>query len=95
VLIGDFVPVQHVYLGILYGLLALKSVFLDDFMAYFSGSIGPYVVCSSKFVSGVFDALNNKILRVLVCTKLFLRDVNLKNCSFALTVSSHYLIVSL
>ncbi|CAK9190309.1 unnamed protein product [Sphagnum jensenii] len=32
---------QHIYLGALYGLLALKSVFLDDFNAYFSGSIGP------------------------------------------------------
>lgn len=32
---------QHVYLAALYGLLALKSIFLDDFNAYFSGSIGP------------------------------------------------------
>lgn len=32
---------QHVYLAALYGLLALKSVLLDDFSAYFSGEIGP------------------------------------------------------
>lgn len=31
---------QHWYLACLYGLLALKSVFLDDFMAYSSSSIG-------------------------------------------------------
>ncbi|CAM6127400.1 unnamed protein product [Calypogeia fissa] len=31
---------QHIYLGALYGLLALKSVLADDFSAYFSGSIG-------------------------------------------------------
>ncbi|KAG0568065.1 hypothetical protein KC19_7G183900 [Ceratodon purpureus] len=35
---------QHVYLGVLYGVLALKSIFLDDFMAYSSGSIGPVKV---------------------------------------------------
>lgn len=35
---------QHVYLGALYGLLALKSVFLDDFNAFFSGYIGPVKV---------------------------------------------------
>lgn len=32
---------QHWYLGCLYGLLALKSVFVDDFLAYKSGCIGP------------------------------------------------------
>lgn len=42
---------QHIYLGALYGLLALKSVFLDDFNAYFSGSIGPYVLCLFQLLS--------------------------------------------
>lgn len=32
---------QHWYLGCLYGLLALKSVFVDDFLAYKGSSIGP------------------------------------------------------
>lgn len=32
---------QHIYLGALYGLLAIKSVLLDDFMAIASGQIGP------------------------------------------------------
>jgi hypothetical protein len=32
--------VQHVYLAALYGLLAVKSVFLDDFKAFFDGYIG-------------------------------------------------------
>ena len=32
---------QHIYLGLLYGLLALKSVLLDDFQSISSGSIGP------------------------------------------------------
>ena len=32
---------QHIYLGALYGLLALKSVLLDDFMAIANGQIGP------------------------------------------------------
>jgi acyl-lipid (8-3)-desaturase len=32
--------VQHLYLGALYGLLALKSIFVDDFSALASGSIG-------------------------------------------------------
>eukprot|EP00899_Mesostigma_viride_P006929 jgi/Mesvir1/16237/Mv08490-RA.1 len=31
---------QHLYLGFLYGLLALKSIVADDFMAYFKGHIG-------------------------------------------------------
>lgn len=31
---------QHWYLALLYGLLALKSVFIDDFMAYSTRSIG-------------------------------------------------------
>jgi fatty acid desaturase len=31
---------QHIYLGVLYGLLALKSVLVDDFLALSSGSIG-------------------------------------------------------
>ncbi|KAL3683664.1 hypothetical protein R1sor_001686 [Riccia sorocarpa] len=35
---------QHIYLGILYGVLALKSVFIDDFSAYFGGTIGPVKV---------------------------------------------------
>lgn len=40
---------QHLYLGVLYGLLALKSIFVDDFTALSSGSIGPVQV--SKFSS--------------------------------------------
>ncbi|KAJ7531400.1 hypothetical protein O6H91_14G042400 [Diphasiastrum complanatum] len=35
---------QHLYLGPLYGLLALKSIFIDDFAAYFSGSIGQVTI---------------------------------------------------
>jgi fatty acid desaturase/cytochrome b involved in lipid metabolism len=35
---------QHIYLAVLYGTLALKSIFLDDFLAYFTGSIGPVKV---------------------------------------------------
>eukprot|EP00249_Psilotum_nudum_P001063 c13352_g1_i2 orf=239-1666(+) len=31
---------QHLYLGPLYGLLALKGVLIDDFVAFISGSIG-------------------------------------------------------
>ena len=31
---------QHVYLAFLYSLLALKSVLLDDFASYASGSVG-------------------------------------------------------
>eukprot|EP00850_Spirogloea_muscicola_P007825 SM000040S14837 [mRNA] locus=s40:583348:590425:- [translate_table: standard] len=31
---------QKYYLGALYGLLAIKSIFMDDFSAYFSGKIG-------------------------------------------------------
>ena len=31
---------QHVYLGLLYGLLAFKSIYIDDFVALFGGSIG-------------------------------------------------------
>ncbi|XP_002988231.2 acyl-lipid (8-3)-desaturase [Selaginella moellendorffii] len=40
----DYHMYQHVYLAILYGLLALKSIFLDDFVAYFNGRIGPVKV---------------------------------------------------
>lgn len=32
---------QHVYLMVLYGLLSIKSILVDDFSAYGSGSIGP------------------------------------------------------
>ena len=32
---------QHLYLGILYGLLAFKSIFIDDFSALAGGCIGP------------------------------------------------------
>jgi fatty acid desaturase len=32
---------QHVYLGALYGLLAFKSIYVDDFVALFGGDIGP------------------------------------------------------
>lgn len=31
---------QHLYLGFLYGLLAIKSVLVDDFMALVEGAIG-------------------------------------------------------
>ncbi|MCO5586961.1 hypothetical protein L7F22_040906 [Adiantum nelumboides] len=31
---------QHIYLPLLYGILALKSVLYDDFVSYFMGSIG-------------------------------------------------------
>lgn len=31
---------QHMYLGLMYGLLSLKSCFVDDFNAFFSGRIG-------------------------------------------------------
>jgi len=31
---------QHIYLGLLYGLLVVKSVFLDDFVALSTGRIG-------------------------------------------------------
>lgn len=32
---------QHLYLGILYGLLGFKSIFIDDFSALAGGRIGP------------------------------------------------------
>ena len=32
---------QHLYLGALYGLLAIKSIFVDDFSALADGAIGP------------------------------------------------------
>lgn len=32
---------QHIYLALLYGLLAIKSVLLDDFQSISTGSIGP------------------------------------------------------
>jgi len=32
---------QHIYLGLLYGLLAIKSILLDDFQSISAGSIGP------------------------------------------------------
>lgn len=32
---------QHLYLGLLYGLLAVKSIFVDDFSALSAGRIGP------------------------------------------------------
>ena len=35
-----FAFLQHLYLGALYSLLALKSVLLDDFQAYYLGEIG-------------------------------------------------------
>lgn len=35
-----FFVLQHLYLGALYSLLALKSVLLDDFQAYYLGEIG-------------------------------------------------------
>lgn len=38
---------QHLYLGVMYGLLALKSIFVDDFTALSSRRIGPVQV--SKF----------------------------------------------
>ena len=42
--------VQHMYLGLMYGLLSLKSCFVDDFNAYFSGRIGWVKVM--KFTTG-------------------------------------------
>lgn len=35
---------QHIYLSLLYGILALKSVFYDDFLSYTTGEIGPVKV---------------------------------------------------
>ena len=35
---------QHIYLALLYGLLAIKSVLLDDFQSIFTGSIGPVTI---------------------------------------------------
>ena len=35
---------QHVYMGLLYGVLAMKSVFLDDFASLAGGEIGPVSV---------------------------------------------------
>ena len=32
---------QHIYLALLYGLLAIKSILLDDFQSMLTGSIGP------------------------------------------------------
>lgn len=32
---------QHIYLAVLYGLLAIKSIILDDFQSISTGSIGP------------------------------------------------------
>lgn len=46
---------QHIYLGALYGLLALKGVLLDDFAAYISGSIGPVKIPKmTNLETGVF-----------------------------------------
>ncbi|KAL2635526.1 hypothetical protein R1flu_007005 [Riccia fluitans] len=55
---------QHIYLGILYGLLALKSVFVDDFSAYFSGDIGPVKVAQmTPLEMGIF--WGGKVMYVL------------------------------
>lgn len=35
---------QHIYLGVLYGLLAIKSVLVDDFAALSEGKIGPVTI---------------------------------------------------
>jgi len=40
---------QHIYLALLYGLLAIKSVLVDDFAAIADGKIGPVKI--SKFTS--------------------------------------------
>eukprot|EP00873_Tetraselmis_striata_P024749 jgi/Tetstr1/445013/TSEL_032821.t1 len=40
---------QHIYLALLYGLLALKSVLLDDFTALLEGKIGPVKI--AKFTA--------------------------------------------
>ncbi len=37
---GRLQAYQHLYLGLLYGLLSVKSVLVDDFQALASGSIG-------------------------------------------------------
>ncbi|KAH9301278.1 hypothetical protein KI387_012861, partial [Taxus chinensis] len=52
---------QHFYLGALYGLLALKGVLLDDFVAYIRGSIGPVKIPKmTNLETGVF--IGGKIL---------------------------------
>jgi acyl-lipid (8-3)-desaturase len=38
---GPHHPFQHVYLGVLYCLLAAKSILIDDFSALATGGIGP------------------------------------------------------
>jgi len=55
---------QHLYLGALYGLLALKGVFLDDFVAFLTGSIGPVKIPKMTTLEfGVF--IGGKILYTL------------------------------
>lgn len=39
--IKDYHSFQHLYLGALYGLLGLKAVLVDDFVAFITGYIGP------------------------------------------------------
>eukprot|EP00897_Mesotaenium_endlicherianum_P005034 jgi/Mesen1/4559/ME000232S03817 len=52
---------QHVYLALLYGLLSAKSVFIDDFSAYLSGSIGPVKLARMTHLEvGIF--LGGKLL---------------------------------
>lgn len=46
---------QHLYLGVLYGLLALKSVFIDDFSALAEGKIGSVTLAKqTPFESAAF-----------------------------------------
>lgn len=55
---------QHIYLGALYGLLALKGVLVDDFAAALTGSIGPVKIPKMTTLEfGVF--IGGKILYTL------------------------------
>eukprot|EP00850_Spirogloea_muscicola_P016783 SM000139S00100 [mRNA] locus=s139:106595:117233:+ [translate_table: standard] len=44
---------QKYYLGALYGLLAIKSIFVDDFSAYFSGKIGSVQVAKMTTIEEI------------------------------------------
>lgn len=51
---GGVQAYQHLYLGLLYGLLSVKSVLVDDFQALASGSIGSLHL--KRLSSGVHPA---------------------------------------
>ena len=65
--------VQHVYLALMYGLLSLKSCFVDDFNAFFSGRIGWVKVM--KFTSRRSRGVLGKQARVGVLLPLLARQV--------------------